>query len=274
MSYQFSNNTITSPMVKMPDLTVPLIFNVLEFLLITCCIVGFVIAFLFNTEQNTLIYAVAAVVILFFLILLIRRLSNTYARSTKQVDNQRKAQLYSCLFGDSEKDEPINIIRSRAIQYCQELIDDYRDTRRNARNTYYIFQISTIILSGVTPILVLLDQTDANAPWLRWLSVLFPAIASIVTSISTSFPFQKNWVNANTAVELLEAEQEKFILGVTLPYRFYDLPDEAQRKQKVQESVENFITQVNIIHLKQFQGSNQPDAKQAEAETTKAENAS
>jgi hypothetical protein len=63
-------------------------------------------------------------------------------------------------------------------------------------------------------------------------------------------------VNANTAVELLEAEQEKFILGVTQPYRFYDLPDEAQRKQKVQESIENFITQVNTIHLRQFQGAN------------------
>jgi flagellar biogenesis protein FliO len=262
---------MTSPIVKMPDLTVPIIFNVLEFLLIACCIVSFVIVFFFNTEQRILIYTITALIILIFLILLIRRFSNTYVKSTKQLDNQRKAQLYSCLFGDSEKDESINIIRSRAIQYCQELIDDYKDTRRNARSTYYIFQISTIVLSGVTPILVILDKTDVNAPWIRWLPVIFPAIASIVTSISTSFPFQKNWVNANTAVELLEAEQEKFILGVTLPYRFYDLPDEAQRKQKVQESVENFITQVNTIHLKQFQGSNQTDTKQSEGEVMKAE---
>lgn len=273
MSYQSSSNSVPSPNIKMPDLTVPLIFNVVEFVLIACCIFGFAIAFLFSTEQNTVIYAVAASVVLIFLILLIRKLSNIYVRSTKQIDNQRKAQLYSCLFGDSEKDDSINIIRGRAIQYCQEMIDEYRDTRRNSRNTYYIFQLSTIILSGVTPILVLLDQTDANAPWLRSLSVLFPAIASIVTSISTSFPFQKKWVNANTAVELLEAEQEKFILGVTLPYRFYDLPDEAQRKQKVQESVENFINQVNTIHLKQFQGSSQPEAKQGEGDATKAETA-
>jgi hypothetical protein len=104
------------------------------------------------------------------------------------------------------------------------------------------------------------------------LPVIFPAIASIATSISTSFPFQKIWVNANTVVELLEAEQEKFILGVTPAYRFYDLPDEAQRKQKMQESIENLITQVNTIHLKQFQSSNQVEAKpQAEGEATKSD---
>jgi uncharacterized membrane protein YhaH (DUF805 family) len=272
MSYQSSDDSITSPNVKIPNLTVPLIFNVVEFLLIAGSIVGFAIAFLNSTEPNTVIYAVTASVVLIFLILLIRKLSNAYGRSTKQIDNQRKAQLYSYLFGDAAKDDSINIIRGRAIQYSQDLIDDYKDTRRNARNTYYIFQLSTIILSGVTPILVVLNQTDANAPWLRWLSVLFPAIASIVTSISTSFPFQKKWVNANIAVELLEAEQEKFILGVTLPYRFYDLPDETQRKQKVQESVENFITQANTIHLKQFQGSSQSDAaRQGAEEATKAE---
>ena len=59
--------------------------------------------------------------------------------------------------------------------------------------------------------------------WFKWLPVIFPAVASIVASIVTSFPFQENSVAANTTVELLEAEQEKFVLGVTETYRCYDV---------------------------------------------------
>ena len=55
--------------------------------------------------------------------------------------------------------------------------------------------------------------------------MICPTVASIVASIVTSFPFRKNWIAANTAVELLEAEREKFILGVTQPYRCYNLSD-------------------------------------------------
>lgn len=281
MNDQINPNTATTSTIK-----TPFIFIILEFFLISCCVIGFAIAVLFQNEPNVLIYTVTTLVILVISILVVRKFADTDTRSAKQLENQKKAQLSISLLGDAEKDESISRLRNRAIQYCQELIDDYKDTRRNARATYYIFQIATIILSGVTPILVVLDKTDINAPWLRWLPVIFPAIASIATSISTSFPFQKTWVNANTAVELLEAEQEKFILGVTQPYRFYDLPDEAQRKQKVQESIENFITQVNTIHLRQFQGANNQQKEnkiqaqeeeiaklQQEKETTKSEGA-
>lgn len=115
--------------------------------------------------------------------------------------------------------------------------------------------MATIVLSGVTPILVLLDKTDAGFPGLKWLPVIFPALASIVTSVSTSFPFQENAVSANSAVELLEAELEKFVLGVTQSYRWSHLTSDPDRRIKQQEAVENFITQVNRIHLKQLQSS-------------------
>ena len=83
----------------------------------------------------------------------------------------------------------------------------------------------------------------------KWLPVIFPAIAAIVSSIVTSFPFQENWIEANKTVELLEAEQEKFVLGISPAYRCYDIVDAAKRQTKVKQSIENFITQVNNIHL-------------------------
>ena len=91
--------------------------------------------------------------------------------------------------------------------------------------------------------------------------VICPAIAAIVASIVTSFPFQENWVAANTAVELLEAEQEKFILGVSTLYQ-YDAMEDGQLSKKAQRAIENFIVQVNTIHLKQVQSASENKQEQ------------
>ncbi|KAF3884227.1 DUF4231 domain-containing protein [Tolypothrix bouteillei VB521301] len=94
------------------------------------------------------------------------------------------------------------------------------------------------------------------------------AIASIVASIVTSFPFQENWIAANTSVELLEAEQEKFVLGVSEPYRYNDAANETQYQQQAQIAIENFITQVNNIHLKQVQESAVKKSPEQKTETS------
>lgn len=94
------------------------------------------------------------------------------------------------------------------------------------------------------------------------------AIASIVASIVTSFPFQENWIAANTSVELLEAEQEKFVLGVSEPYRYNDAANETQYQQQAQIAIQNFITQVNNIHLKQVQESAVKKSPEQKTETS------
>lgn len=130
--------------------------------------------------------------------------------------------------------------------------------------------MATIVFSGITPILVLVDKLDIGLVWFKWLPVIFPALASIVASVVTSFPFQENWISANTAVELLEAEREKFILGVTQAYRCYDIADESQRKKKLKQAIENFINQVNTIHLKQVQEASKTLKNQEEQEIEKS----
>ncbi len=268
MNEQPLDNQQTSVLTKLPDPKIPTSFYIVEFLLIAAGVAAIAIAILFDDRQEIVVGVAAALVILGLMLSLNQRLLGNYKRRVKQVENEKKAELYSSLFGNTIADESINLMRTRAIQYCQELIDDYKRTRGNSRNIYYLFQISSIVLSGVTPILVLLDKVDLSIPWIKWMPVIFPAVASIVTSLSTSFPFQKNWMAANTSVELLEAEQEKFILGVTPAYRFFDLPDDAQRKRKVQESVESFITQVNTIHLNQIQAPTETEAKPPEGMTS------
>ncbi len=84
------------------------------------------------------------------------------------------------------------------------------------------------------------------------------------------FLLEQNWVSANTTVELLEAEQEKFILGVTPAYRCYDISDEGQRQQQAKLALENFINQVNTIHLKTIQESVEKQYKGEKKEPTQS----
>lgn len=194
--------------------------------------------------------ALATFIFLFFLDL---QISRTTRETTYQDQMQRKAELY--LMNSQKKiiQNPLVPARGKALGYAQELIEDYKKTRNISRNLYYGLQIGTIVLSGITPILVLVDKIQASDNWLKWLPVIFPAVASIVASIVTSFPFQENWISANKTVELLEAEQEKFVLGITPLYRCYDSINENEQQRKAKKSIENFITQVNNIHLKQIQ---------------------
>ncbi|MDJ0774711.1 MAG: DUF4231 domain-containing protein [Mastigocoleus sp. MO_167.B18] len=208
--------------------------------------------------RNPIIIIIDAIslAIFVFLFFVDQQISQTARQTAYQDEIQKKAELY--LMNNQIKiiKNPIVPAREKALNYAQELIKDYKKTRTTSRNLYYGLQIGTIILSGVTPILVLVDKIQVSDTWLKWLPVIFPAVASIVASIVTSFPFQENWISANTTVELLEAEQEKFVLGITPLYRCYDSINENEQEKKAKKSIENFITQVNNIHLKQIQETN------------------
>ncbi len=257
-----SQTTTQSPQLENQS-TLPsflLLIKVLQSLDIAA-LVFFTIAALTMPEQRDrfILYNAALLAGLIFLFLLSGQLEN-FAKGVR-TDIKTKAGLYAKLLpkkdasGESDAFNDCTESREKALEYSQELIDDYKKVRKTSRNYYYVFQISTIILSGVTPILVLVDKQE-SIPYLRWLPVIFPALAAIVTSIATSFPFQERWVNANRVVEKLEAEQEKFVLGVTEPYRAFNLVrDDKERLKKVKLSIENFIVEVNKIHLQQLEST-------------------
>lgn len=251
----------------------PLFLKILENLSLAGFICVCLLAIVLPHNQAIVIWGSVFLSSFVFLFLTNRQVVQYSRNVAVGLDSGKKAELYTCLFEPNTRanDKPITLARQKALQYCQELIDDYKNTRENSRNIYYIFQLATVILSGITPILVLVDKLESGQAWLKWLPVICPAIASIVASIVTSFPFQENWISANTTVELLEAEQEKFILGVTQAYRCYDLADESQRQQKAKKAIENFINQVNNIHLKQVQESGNPQFKEEKTPTQSTE---
>ncbi len=224
--------------------------------LIFCAIATLIMPIIPTGYHRFFIYDAGFLTVLIFIF----RLKSQFSTFTKDLRNDlyRKARLYSNLLPkeDIPEDTPDELIeaREKALEYSQELIDDYKRVRETSRNLYYIFQIATIILSSATPILVLLDKqaNSPDIPYLQWLPVIFPAIAAVVTSVSTSFPFQERWVNADNVVELLEAEQEKFILGITDPYRAFMIVDShEERRTQLKLAIENYIVAVNKIHLQQ-----------------------
>jgi hypothetical protein len=228
-----------------------LTLKIIEYLFLAASVCAIIITKTFPDIQVIRIYVAALFSIWIFLFLTNRQLVDNFNQSN--ITN--KAELYNSLSANNHpsKNNPLTPARENALQYSQELIDDYKKIRGSSRNIYYTLQLATVIFSGVTPILVLVDKLDVGISWFKWLPVIFPAVASIVASVVTSFPFQENSVAANTTVELLEAEQEKFVLGVTESYRCYDIENESQRQKKAKQAIENFIIQVNNIHLKQVQ---------------------
>lgn len=215
--------------------------------LIFCGIATFILP---DRYETFVIYDAALLAAVVFFLLLGNLFTNI--AKVERTNIPRKARLYrNMLIQPDDATEDLVEARVKALEYCQELIDDYKRVRRTSKRYYYIFQLGTIILSSLTPILVLLDK-QVDVPYIKWLPIIFPAIAAIISSISTSFPFQENWVNANKAVEQLEAEQEEFTLGVTESYRAFTMgKDSPRRRKKLKLAVENFIVEVNRIHLQQ-----------------------
>ncbi|MBD2440406.1 DUF4231 domain-containing protein [Nostoc sp. FACHB-110] len=247
------------------------ILKLLEYLLAAAFVCCGILLTVYANNKNLVITGVITLTILIFLFLFNRYLFQDSQNAANRQYLTKKAEIYSYLLGNNNgflENNPMIPAREKALQYCQDLIDDYKKARNLSRNLYYILQISTVILSGVTPILVLVDKLEVGQVWLKWLPVICPAIASIVASIVTSFPFQKKWVAANTTLELLEAEQEKFILGVTPAYRCYDLSDTSEQQQKASQAIEQFILQVNNIHIQQVQQASEIQQEKKESEKT------
>ncbi len=180
---------------------------------------------------------------------------------------ERESKYEELLDRSPLSDDRLQLERENALRYCQQLVEDYGGTRKNSRNFYYILQISTIIFSGVTPVLVLVDKLDTGPEWLNWLPVILPAFASIFASFATSFPLETSWKEANKVVENLEAEQEKFILKITkldmesLEMKSIKKGEGVEKKERTKEekqaiekqAIAAFVNRVNDIHLNQVQ---------------------
>jgi hypothetical protein len=121
----------------------------------------------------------------------------------------------------------------KASSHCRFLIDYYEKRRKLARINYTFFQASAIILSGLTPVLILVTEIP------KLYQALPAALASIASGFVVAFHFQENWVTCKNTAEALKAELLSFETRTGEWYRV-GIPKN--------RALENFLSRIEGIH--------------------------
>ena len=111
------------------------------------------------------------------------------------------------------------------------------------QKTYKRLQYSLIILSSLTPILIVVSDWQKAIPYLVVVPALTSVAVAILTSIIKTFRFQENWINYRTTCETLR--KEIFMLEA-------DIGEYAQADNKESlfiERVESLISRENTLWL-------------------------
>jgi hypothetical protein len=135
----------------------------------------------------------------------------------------------------SEND--IKMRQKVALDDCQTMIAWYDKNKRTARTFFYVSQICTIVLSALTPVLILWSEVP------KPLQALPAAIASIAAALNAVFRWRENWVLRAHASEALRRELVKYKARVSEKYQA-DLAD--------QTALNNFVTCIESLSMNEL----------------------
>lgn len=121
---------------------------------------------------------------------------------------------------------------SQAMSYCNKLIAWYEKIKTRQRLAFQASQILIIVLSGITPILILVG----NIPEL-WQAVP-PAIVTILVGLGGIFQWKENYLRFAYASQALQSERIRFDTRSSSDYN---------RQLEDEVALERFITRVDNI---------------------------
>jgi hypothetical protein len=127
--------------------------------------------------------------------------------------------------------------RQLALDDCQLMITWYDKNKRTVRTLFYISQVCIIVLSALTPVLILWS----NLP--KPLQALPAAVASVCAALNAVFRWRENWVLRAHASEALKRELLKFKTRTSEEYRA-DLDD--------QQALANFVARVESLSMNEL----------------------
>lgn len=125
------------------------------------------------------------------------------------------------------------------LDFSKKLVERYRKSKGLHHKCYLGSQTAVIILSGITPLLLLFNVQPAIAS-------IPPAAASIAAGLSNTFRYREKYVSSKVTFEEMSFEQKKFELGIE-PYT---------RKGETEGSkgaVEIFIKNLESLHKKRME---------------------
>jgi len=130
-------------------------------------------------------------------------------------------------------------------EFQNYLKDRYEDQinwydRKSARNqkVYRDLQLSVVVLSAITPVLVAIVPEAT-----RWPAVFIAALVAIGTTMLKTFKYQENWINYRTTCETLRKEIHFYKAGVD------GYKDAEDREALFVERVESLISRENTMWL-------------------------
>lgn len=95
-------------------------------------------------------------------------------------------------------------------KYLEERYNDqigwYETKSADNKKKYQIFELILIIVSSLTPVLIVIDFIAETLIILRWISVITSVLTVITASLLRSFEFHEKWLNYRTTAELLKKE--------------------------------------------------------------------
>ncbi|MGK7904176.1 MAG: DUF4231 domain-containing protein [Hormoscilla sp.] len=247
--------------------------KVLEKMALVAAIGLIVMAVVIGGNLTIVAVSIAAVVMFIFLLIYNSELEKYEEEEYRKMQLKKGTEICSShLLEDGENNREVKLLVPEALRYSQYLTIESKKKMSGNRRWYYSIQVVTIVLSGVTPIFVLLEKMGSDKLWLKWVPVILPAIVSMLASIATSFPLEENWTSAKKVIESLEAEEAKFILGTTEQYQTKktdgckesQTEKESQKvstKVKVRKEIGKFVNKLNRIRLQQFEGEGEEDYK-------------
>ena len=108
----------------------------------------------------------------------------------------------------------------------------YDRSRNRARLWYRAFQTSIIVLTGLTPILILWNGVP------RELQAIPPAIAALCAALIAAYHWREDWVRYTVTAEALRSERYKYTTRTTPAYAL-GLPDS--------QALDNFMRKIEGV---------------------------
>ena len=130
------------------------------------------------------------------------------------------------------QNDSIQARREKAIERYNAEIEWYEKAKRNQRRLRQLLLSSIIIFSGLTPLLLLID----NIP--KFVQALPAALAAILAALNASFRVPENYTRFSYTLEALKSEKFKFETRASADYGI---------KVDEQKTLERFVTKMEEL---------------------------
>lgn len=137
----------------------------------------------------------------------------------------------------------------------QDQINWYDSKATKSKNFYNTFQWGVIILSAVSPILVV---TLEEKPW-KWIAIVVTVLLAIGTAGLKAFKYQENWIDYRSVAEALKREKYFYQAGIE------DYSTQSDKEATFVKRVEALISRENSIWV----SAHQPEPEQQDKQQGK-----